>query len=457
MNPAEDQQTPAKQCPVPGTGTAATARGIPVTGDSARETPGTAPAPSEIPPGKPKLRKIPFRETRDLLLAHVTPVATETAPLESLLNRILAEDIHARIMVPHYDRSPLDGYALMSADTQSATPESPVTLHVAGEIKAGDTADITPAPGEAVKILTGAPVPRGADAVIRYEDTVFTPDTVTISHPLRPGENIIYAGEDVKIGDVLMTRGTRADLAELGMLASQGFDRALVFQKPRVALICTGSELTEPGTELQGSQIYNSARPMLMAALEKDGCQADYLGCAADDLAKITALIRSALEDHDAVLLTGGVSAGDYDLVPSAMEQAGISLMIRGVRMKPGMAFACGVSRGRPCIGLSGNPAAAMVSYHCIAAPLLRKCAGAAVCVPPILRVLMTGDFGKTSRCERILRGPMSFEDGRLAMCPSDRQGNVMISGLKGADLLVIVPEGHGPVKKGDVLEGFLI
>ncbi len=403
------------------------------------------------------IKKMNFRESRDLLLSHIVPVASEKLPLDRLFGRILAEDVKAGMNVPHYDRSPLDGYAVRSSDTKSAGRDSPVTLKVIGEIRAGDSPDLIPGSGEAVKILTGAPVPEGADAVIRYEDTKFSEDYVTVCEQLLPDQNIIRAGEDVRAGDVIATRGMHVDLAVVGMLASQGMAEASVHKRLKVAVICTGNEIAEVGTALAGSQIYNSNRHMLAAALARDGYEAEYMGCAGDDTEQIAGLLLRALGDHDAVVLTGGVSAGDYDLVPEALERIGADIMVHGVKIKPGMACVYGFYRHKPCIALSGNPASALTNYYCIASSLLKKYSGAADYVPELIRVTVKSNFGKKGGGERILRGSMRIDDGMVCMYPSCEQGNVVISSLRAADLFVIVPEDHGPVKENDVLDGFLI
>ncbi len=404
-----------------------------------------------------QLKKMRFSETRDMLLEYINPVDTETVSLEELCGRVIAEDVAARMNVPHYDRSPLDGYAVKSSDTASASEGSPVTLRIVCEIKAGDTADHILKSGEAVKILTGAPIPDGADAVVKYEDTLYTADSVTVSQPLLAGENIIRAGEDVKTGDVLVGRGTAADTAVLGLLASQGIAGAEVYRKPNVALISTGNEIVEVGTALTGSRIYNSNRYMLAAEMERCGCCAVYEGCAGDDMSSIAGLLSRVLSSYDAVVITGGVSAGDYDLVPDALERAGVDILVHGVKMKPGMACVYGMYRSKPVIALSGNPASALTNFYCIGRSILRKYSGACDYVPETVQIRMLRDFSKKSRGDRILRGTMKVEKGMICMDPSPEQGNVIISSMRAADLLAVVPMEHGPVAAGDVLDGFMI
>ena len=403
------------------------------------------------------LKKTNFREARDALLAETGITGVEKVDISKVFGRVLSTDIRAAMMIPHYDRSPFDGYALRSADVANASEEHPVTLRVLYEIKAGDEAGAPVGAGEAVKILTGAPIPAGADCVQKYEDTVFDARSVTLKAPLRSGQNIVRAGEDVKAGRLLAGRGTIADVAVTGMLASQGMKTVDVYKKLRLAVISTGNELTEVGDHLSGSSIYNTNRYMLAAELTRCGFEAFYAGLAGDDAEETCELIAGCLDNYDGVIITGGVSAGDYDVVPEAMEKAGVSIRCHGVKMKPGMACAYGFKNGKPCIALSGNPASAMTNFYCIAGPLLRKYAGEENYLPEIIRVKMTGDFAKGAKGERLIRGRMTIVDGVVTMEPPADQGNAVISSMAGANLMVIVPSEHGPVHAGDVLDGFMI
>lgn len=403
------------------------------------------------------VKKLFFRETRDMLLAETGVIDTETADISGVFGRVIAEDVVAGMMIPHYDRSPFDGYAFRSSDTAGASEDNPVTFRVIYETRAGDVSGRALGKGEAVKILTGAPIPEGADCVQMYEKTVFDENTVTITEPLEYNRNVIRAGEDVKAGTVLAEKGTVADAGVVGLLASQGYAETKVYRKLRIAVISTGNELVEVGEPLQGSSIYNTNRHMFLAELARCGFEAGYAGTVGDDTDRTAALIKACMNEYDALIITGGVSAGDYDVVPDAMEKAGVNILCRGVKMKPGMACAYGFSGKKPCMALSGNPASAMTNFHCIARPLLRKYAGERNCLQEIIKVRMTGDFGKGAKGERLLRGRMSIEDGVVCMRPSAGQGNAVISSMAGANLMVIVPAEHGPVRAGDVLEGFMI
>lgn len=401
--------------------------------------------------------RIDYTEARDILLALAKPAGVESVPLESSGGRLLAHRLTARENVPAFDRSPYDGYALRAADTAGAEKSSPVILEITEEIPAGSVPGVPVAAGYAAKLLTGAPIPPGADAVVKYEDTEFTEREVKIFSALRSGENIVRAGEDVKQGQLLAESGTRIDPGLAGTLAAQGAAAPEVFRRPSIALITTGSELAEPGEVLSGGMIYNSNRYVLQTALEKEGCTVCYLGIAGDRAEKIAELITEGLSRCDAVILTGGVSAGDYDLTPRAMELAGAELLVKGVSMKPGMACAYGIAGDKLVIGLSGNPAAAITNFYSVVMPVIRKLCGCRYCVPQEITVTLAGDFNKKSKGTRLLRGKLELSGGRAVMRLPKEQGNAAISSMIDCDVMAVVPAGSGALKAGTELKGFLI
>lgn len=401
--------------------------------------------------------RIDFIEARNMLLDLAEPVGVESVPLERSTGRILAQDVTAAENVPAFDRSPYDGYAFRASDTADASMERPVILTVTEEIPAGGVPTKPVIEGTAAKILTGAPIPDGADAVVKYEETQFTDSEVRIFSPANPGSNIVRAGEDVKAGQLLAETGTVIDAGLAGTLASQGISHPAVFCRPRVALISTGSELLELDSPAQPGMIYNSNRYVIEAALQKLGCHTEYLGISGDSAENIASLITSGLSRCDAVILTGGVSAGDYDLTPKAMELAGAEMLIRGVAMKPGMACAFGIHDGKLIFGLSGNPAAAATNLYSVVFPAIMRLCGRKVCVSPEITVTLAEDFNKKSKSVRLLRGRLDLSDGTAKMHLMEDQGNVVISSMIGCDVIAVVPSGSGALKAGTILKGFLI
>ena len=394
---------------------------------------------------------------RDLLMARVSPVGTEQVALSLSAGRVLAKDLIAAENIPPFDRSPYDGYAFRAADTEDASREHPVELTVLEEVAAGAVPTRPVTPGTACKILTGAPIPEGADAVRMYERTEFTQGTVRLFAPARPGENIVRAGEDVRAGTVLARSGCVIDAGVAGTLCAQGEALATVYRRARIGLISTGNEVVEADAPLAPGKIRNANRSMLEAALRREGMEPVYLGIAGDDAQRIARLIGQALADCDAVLLTGGVSVGDYDLTPEAMDLAGCETLVRGVDLKPGMACAYGVKDGKLVCGLSGNPASALTNLYVIVMPALRRLAGRADALPREITVTLQGGFDKPSRGTRVLRGRLDLSDGTVRMVLPGDQGNVVLSSAIGCDAMAIVPAGSGKLEPQTVLKGFVL
>lgn len=403
------------------------------------------------------IEKISYVQARELLAEHVVPVETESVSLEQSVGRILAEDFFASQSVPPFDRSPYDGYAVRGEDTVYATCESPVELAILEEVPSGSIPSKTVKAGTAVKILTGAPIPAGADTVVMYEQTEFTQNMVKIFAPLKSGSNIVRAGEDVVQGQLLARLGVVIDVGLVGMLASQGVAYPRVFRRPCVSLISTGSEIREVGDSLGAGMIFNSNRYTIQAILNRIGCDVVYLGIAPDHTEAIAERISRGIALSDAVVLTGGVSAGDYDLTPSAMEQAGVELLARNVRMKPGMACAYGVKDGKLICGLSGNPAAAIANLSMVVLPALKKLCGVSSSVPSEISLTLVQPFEKSSRGTRMLFGRLTLERGQAYMELPLAQGNTILSGLVGCDVIAVVPAGSGPLEKGTTLKGYRI
>lgn len=402
------------------------------------------------------LKSPDFVTARELLLDVVCAVKTEHVPLERAIGRVLGEDVTAADNVPPFDRSPYDGYALRSEDVAGASRENPVVLFIVEEVPAGAVPTKNCTKNTAVKILTGAPIPEGADCVINYERTEFTESSVKIFAPIEAGSNIVRMGEDVKKGDVLARAGQIIDAGTAGTLAAQGIASPRVYRRPRVGILSTGNEVAEVGAPLGPGKIYNSNRYTLCAAVAELGCEPVYLGLAGDSAGAICDRLRQGLEECDAVLSTGGVSVGDYDMTPAAMEQAGVELLFRGVQLKPGMACAYGVKDGKLVCGLSGNPASSLTNFCAVAVPALKKLTGRSDYIPREIMVTLKTGFSKKSPTTRLLRGTLDLADGVVGMTLPEDQGNVVISSAIGCNVMAVVPAGSGPVEAGTVLEGFL-
>jgi len=339
--------------------------------------------------------KISYTEAVELVTEAAGIVPTEKIPLAESYGRVLAQEVRARDNVPPFDRSPLDGYAFRAADVEHASAEHPVTLRVIENIPAGAVSHFPVTEGTAVRLMTGAPIPEGADAVSMYELTEFTDTEVKIFRPASHGENIVYAGEDVRKGELLAKSGMKIDAGLIGTLASQNIAEPEVFRQLKVGLISTGSELTPVGCELAPGQIYDSNQYTIGGAVARLGFVPVRYGIAADTVEDIAAAMRKALDECDAVITTGGVSVGDYDLTPDAIERTGAEILFRGVDLKPGMACAYGVTDGKLICGLTGNPASSLTNFYVIGVPGLRKMSGQEDYLNKEIPLTLANDFAK--------------------------------------------------------------
>jgi len=398
-----------------------------------------------------------YTAVRDLLLSRVVPVGTEQDTLLGCAGRILAQEVRAEVDVPAFDRSPYDGYAFRAVDTAEASKDTPVTLRILEEVAAGSTPTTAVTSGTATKILTGAPIPTGADAVINYEVTEFTAETVTLFAPVKAGSNIVYAGEDVKKGTLLAKIGQVIDAGTAGTLAAQGVAQPLVYRRPRVAILSTGSELVEADMPTAPGIIRNSNAYTIAAALRLIGIEPVYLGIARDTVDGIAALFEQGISECDAVISTGGVSVGDYDLSPAALEQIGAEVLARGVNLKPGKACAYAMKNEKLICALSGNPASCITNLYTVALPALKKLSGRCDVLPQELRMTLLDDYPKKSGEPRVLRGTVVLNGGTVGLALAPSQGNVALSSTIGCDALVIVPAGSGALQAGTVLKGYMI
>ena len=363
-----------------------------------------------------------YLEARRLITEAVQPVGTERLPLASCSGRILAQTLIAADNVPPFDRSPFDGYVLRAEDTLSASRENPVTLRILEELPASSVPKYALIAGTASKILTGAPIPEG-----------------------------------VRRGDLLTDIGTVIDPGVMGSLAGQNVVEPLVYRRPRVGIISTGSELVELGHDLSPGKIRDTNRYSMAAAIGTLGAEPVFYKSVGDSVDRIADAFREALRDCDAVISTGGVSVGDYDLTPAALEKIGAEILFRKVDLKPGMACAYALYQGKLICGLSGNPASSITNYYAIALPAFRKLCGIRDYELKEFPVTLAERFGKRSPSNRLLRGFLALDDGTVKMHLSKGQGNVMISGLIGCNVAALVPAGSGPMEAGTVLQGFLL
>ena len=400
---------------------------------------------------------VSIEEGRQKILDAVTIVPTETIPLGDAYGRVLAMDVVAMEDVPSFDRSPLDGYAFRAEDTAGASKENPVILKVVDYIPAGDISHVPVTKGTAVRLMTGAPVPEGADCVCKYEETDFTEQEVKIFCPGKQNDNIIRKGEDVVKGTVLAEKGTVIDSGLMGTLAGQNIPEPLVYKQICAGIIATGSELVPVGQEPGPGMIIDTNEYTLTGAMEHMGFRVRRYGIADDTEEAIADILKKAMQECDVVLITGGASVGDFDVTPKAMEKAGIRLLFQGVDMKPGKACEYGVCGEKLVCGLSGHPSSSLTNLLLVGLAGLRKMSGIKDYLPKEIDLVLANDFGKQSKNDRVIRGTLMIEDGIAKIRVPKGQGNVMISSTIGSDCVAVVPGGRGPLKAGDKIKGYLI
>jgi molybdopterin molybdotransferase len=401
---------------------------------------------------------INVEEARRYVLSRCRPLGpVEVSPSEAL-GLVLAQPIRAREAVPPFANSSMDGYALRAGDV--ARP--PARLRVVGELMAGDDPGIMAVgPGEAVRIMTGAAIPAGADAVCMVERTRDDGDWVVIDEAVAPGTYTRPAGDDVAAGDEVFAAGDRVGAAHVGVFASLGVDRVRAFPAPRVGVVSTGDELVSGLGPLPPGKIRDSNRPGLLARLRADGFVPVDLGQAADDAEALVTAVQNAARECDAVLTSGGVSVGDRDLVKVVLEKlGGADARWLQVAVRPAKPFAfCTLPpRGVPVFGLPGNPVSALVSYELFARPALRLMAGYRRLGRPVLVARAEVDLRRSPDGKlHLLRVVLSSgPDGALRVAPSGGQGSHQMSALAGANALALVPDGDG-VAAGESVKVWLL
>ncbi len=391
-----------------------------------------------------------MEEARRLLARLPVLPQTETVSLPEASDRVLAEDCFARLAVPPFDKSPFDGYACRGADT-------PGCLRVVGVAAAG-CGELPPlGQGEAIRIFTGAPLPFGADTVVRQEDVTGAYGAVDIPFSCSPGQNVVAEGEDIRPGCILVNRGTRLEPGHLGLLASQGIDRVPVFRRPRAVLIPTGTELFEPGQDRSLHGIYNSSSVALTACMRKLGLEVFRRDIVPDEEPAVLSAVRSALEsDAQVVFTTGGASVGDFDFAAKTARALGAEPLFRKVGMKPGGALTVSSRRDRLLVNLSGNPAAAMMSLLVILRPWLERLCGMPGREEELI-LPVRFPMPKTCSVPRLLRGHLLVEDGRAWFAERQGRGNGNLSSFAGCDLIGIVPGNSAPLEAGDRIRAIRI
>tara|TARA_Y100001960_G_scaffold332392_1_gene432718 strand:+ start:997 stop:2205 length:1209 start_codon:yes stop_codon:yes gene_type:complete len=399
---------------------------------------------------------IPLEEAQSHVLRNVSQLPSGGLALSSACSHVTAQAVTSKELVPPFDNTAVDGYAVIAFNTLDASDSDEVQLEVIGSIAAGVDPDFELEDGQCAKIMTGAPMPKGADAVVMVEwtSTNDVGDAVRISKSVKEGDHIRRSGEDLQVGDQVVGEGTFLTPAHIGLLAGIGVYQVNVVQRPVVGVFSTGDELVEGNKPLKPGQIRDSNRFSLLALLERDGFQTVDLGLIPDDKEAIESTVLEGVEKCDALLTTGGVSMGDYDYVKVVLDEIGDMRWMQ-IAIKPAKPFAFGVVQSVPVFGLPGNPVSSMVSYLLLAKPALQKMMGLDSVLPSYFLGEAGEDFhrrvdGKT----HFVRSFLERSKDKNLIHPVGKQGSHQLSGMAEADTLAVIHDGEG-ISKGSSIEYF--
>ncbi len=393
--------------------------------------------------------KITLEEAHEILKSCFELNDTEMVSIFDAHQRVLAQDIFAPIDQPPFDRSPVDGYAIKASDSIGASAEHPLKLEIIEEVFAGQFPEKEVLEKKACRIMTGAPIPRGADCVIRQEEAAESVGFVEIQMQLVSGENYCYQGEDIKKGEHILKKEDVLNYAGIGILVCMGITEVLVYKIPKVAVLSTGDELTPVGQQLQPGKIYNSNLYMIGMRLKEFGMETIILGNVADDIEESCKRIKEGLAQADILITIGGASVGKKDLIKESMREVGADTLFWKVNMKPGTPVLVSKLDGKPIISLSGNPAAASISLEVMVREFLAYYAHRNDLIPQKTEAILDNSFNKESTRRRVLRGKLVKKGADDVVELVRKHSSGVLSSLYHCNCLVDVPAGTAALQKG--------
>lgn len=380
--------------------------------------------------------------------------STEKINIEESRGRIIGEDIYAPINQPPFNRSPLDGYALRAEDTVGASKSNPIKLKVVDEVFAGGNISTSVKNSEAIRIMTGAEIPEGADCVIRQENTNYSMEEVEIYSELKKYENYCFAGEDVKKGSKLISTGEKITYIHIGLLAMMGITEVLVRRKPRIGIISTGDEVISAGQTLTKGKIYDSNRIAISMRLLDFGCEIVSSKIMGDEVDDVCEEIDNLIEKADAIITTGGVSVGKKDIMHEVIKKINARRLFWRVRMKPGTPAIYSIYRKTPILSLSGNPFAAIATFEIMGKELIYSLSGDGDLKQVRIKSAMEDNFLKESKGRRIVRGV--YKNNKVYL-PQGGHSSGMMSSMLGCNCLIDIKPGTKQLLKGEAVEIILI
>lgn len=392
-----------------------------------------------------------FAEARQRILNNVTPLGVEQVSLLESLGRVTGSGICAPRNLPSFDNSSMDGYAVRMADRDYFA-----SLLVSGYIPAGEAATAAIAPGTAVRIMTGAPIPQDCDAIVPFEDTEEFEDTISVRVDVVAGQYIRRAGEDIRMGDIALAAGTPIRIPEISLLASLGRTSVGVYRKPRVAILATGDELVEPGQPLSTGKLFNSNSVALAAAVQEAGGSPLILGIATDTRESLREKLCEGLR-ADVLITAAGVSVGDRDMVREILRELGVRQVFWKIDMKPGKSTAFGMKDATPVFSLPGNPVSAMVTFEELVRPALLRMMGYQRVIKPGLKATLQHSHRKPAGKTQLLRVRLESRDGALLAWSAGNQDTRFLKTLLQADALAILPAERVSFTEGEEIAVHLL
>jgi molybdopterin molybdotransferase len=392
---------------------------------------------------------IAFEEARRKILRRTKVLPTVKKQILDSLDYVLARDIRSRVNIPPFKNSAMDGFAVRFADVREARRRHPVSLEIIDDVPAGKTTKQQVRKGKAIRIMTGAPVPRGADGVVMVENTVVKGDQVKVYAAVSEGENVRLAGEDIRKGERVLKKGTLIRPQEMGILASLGKKEVRVIRRPRVAIISTGDELVSIDQPLAPGKIRDSNKYTLYGQILKAKAEVVDLGMVPDHERKLIRKMKKAVARADVILTTGGVSVGDYDLVKEVLATLGQVVFWR-VKIKPGKPLLFGSVNGKLLFGLPGNPVSSMVVFDQFVRPSLLKMAGRKKLFRNKKAAIAQDVIRKKLGRREFVRGRLRFEEGKWLASVAGPQGSGILKSMSLADGLIVLREEEGEIKRKD-------
>ncbi|RXI98289.1 molybdopterin molybdenumtransferase MoeA [Anaerobacillus alkaliphilus] len=406
-------------------------------------------------------KPIKVHEAIEAVLQFTQTGKIEYIPIDESDNRYLKAPIRADHDIPPFDRSPLDGFAVRANDTKLATREKPIELEVIETVGAGGLAKQVPQQGQAIRIMTGAKMPAGTDAIVMFELTKEIERDgktyIEIKRSFKPGDNISFQAEETRTGDILVNSGRQVDPGVKALLATFGYSKVPVAKKPVVGVYATGTELLDVHQPLEPGKIRNSNSYMVTSQISKAGAIPKYYGKLVDDFDHCYEAVANALDEVDVLITTGGVSVGDFDYLPAIYEKLGANVLFNKIGMRPGSVTTVAEYKGKLLFGLSGNPSACYVGFELLVRPWIHHFIGSDKPHLQIVQGVLKADFPKPNPFVRFIRSKMTIEEGKIFAEPVGLDKSGVVTSLANSDALVVLPGGTRGYKKGDVVDVLLL